>query len=244
MAYYHILGRNVHMLELLTGLSVMASGARHGGDATSRLRGLHYPSVSCTGAILQKFRVDSPYAAAHYLPGQLRLNGLPPWEYLSDRWSRIFLQDLFADVEKLHELFNKADSAAEQGPEGLKELAAHCAAHVLNDPAPPDDGRANRELVHNVFERLWLPGMGAALEAAIESKEEKPQPPPLQFEDDPVQGRVITNLEERSEAGPYEWGIAETITILQEYRACADARPGSAETMETFQQVDAKVRTS
>jgi hypothetical protein len=243
MAYYHTLGRTVRVQKLLSSLSVMTSAARHGGEVAPRISGLRGgPSVRCTGAKLQEYSVEAPNAAAHYLPGQVRFNGLPLWEYVRHPGSQIFVKSLFSDVDKLHYLFNISDLASERGPEGLKELLAQCCYIVVQDPAPPSGNRANRQLVANVLERLWVPGSSRAFGAAIEVKEEKPQMPPLKMEWDPVQGNVITNLKERSEAGSYEMNIEDTVKILKDYQESAAAQPTPAQTADSFEEVDAKVQ--
>jgi hypothetical protein len=152
------------------------------------------------------------------------------------------VKSLFSDVDKLHYLFNISDMASERGPEGLKELLAQCCYIVVQDPAPPSGNRANRQLVANVLERLWVPGSTRAFGAAIEAKEEKPQMPPLKMEWDPVQGNVITNLKERSEVGSYEMNIEDTVKILKDYKESAAAQPTPAQTADSFEEVDAKVQ--
>jgi hypothetical protein len=79
LAKAHTAQRNAHMLELFCGLSAMVSTARE-SDAASRLRGIRTATVSCTKAILQRYSYPAPDAGAHFVPGQLRLSGLPPWE--------------------------------------------------------------------------------------------------------------------------------------------------------------------
>ena len=249
LAKWHTAKRNVHMFELFCGLSAMASTAPASG-ALSRLRGISLATVCCTGAILQRYSYPAPDAGAHFVPGQLRLNGLPPWVFVTNWPARIFLMDLFADVERLHVNFNRADSAAEDGPNGLKELAAECASHIIRDPSASSGRGSNRQFVWNVYQGLWLPGLERSLTIAIDKKESKPQVAEVQYgvpsynPGDPssFDPRLITNLEQIGEADNYEWNIKQTLAILHDSKANATAGPSGADVSRVASQVDAAIK--
>ena len=236
LARQHTAQRNAHVLELLCGLSAMASRGRD-RHAGTRLRALPTASVTCEAAILQRYSYPSPDQGAHFLPGQLFMNGLPPWSYVSSSVARIFLMDMFADVERLNANFNRADSAAEAGPQGLKALAEACAMRVIRDPSLYSGGRANRQFVWNVYTGLWLQGSERSLAIALDQKKSRPQVPEVQYANRTFQpdtpssfdSKLITNLEEIGEAGNSEWNIRETIKILEDYRVNAAAGPGAGE---------------
>jgi hypothetical protein len=85
-------------------------------------------TVTCTKAIRQHFTSSRAEGkqAAHYLPGQLRINSRCPWEFIVDWRTAQELEGYFGDVEDLPADFNKADSAAEayRTVEGLKKSFA------------------------------------------------------------------------------------------------------------------------
>src|SRR5262245_4329479 len=158
----HTAKRNAYVLELMCGLSAMVSAGRAKGGA-SRLSGLQLATVSVAGAFRQGVSYSDGNVAAHVLPGQILLSGLEPYHYISNSVGRIFLKDLFEEVDRLPVNFNRADSAAEDGPGGLKELAEHVAARLIRDGSPRSGGMANREFVYNLYNGLWLPGVHKSL---------------------------------------------------------------------------------
>jgi hypothetical protein len=251
MAKAHTANRNAHMLELLCGLSAMASAAS-GGPAL-RLRNLRLTTVNFTGAIRQRYSYPEPDAGAHLMPGQLRLSGLPPWEYVPHQVGRIFLLDLFEEVDRLHANFNRADSAAEDGPNGLKELAVEAATQILRDSSARPGGRANRELVWNVHKGLWLPGVEKSLTLAIDKKDAKPQVPSLKHATptfDPKKGpesfdpRLLDpdSFAAINAARQYEWNISETILIARDNLRFAADGPGVSEFGELASRAESALK--
>jgi len=249
LAKAHTAGRNARMLELLMGVSALASHARS-ANAAEGLRQVPGSSASCTRAILRRQWYRAPDQAAHFLPGQLRLDARPVWDYVPNSVGRLYLMDLFADVERLHANFNRADSAAENGPVGLKALAAHCAHLIVRDASVPKGGVANRQLVWNVYRGLWLPGLEHSFTAAIENKLTKPRPPEIEYKtptfspSDPSSSdpRLIANLQQRSDAGDSAWNINETVAILRDSKANATSGPGPADVSDKAQRAEAGIR--
>ena len=143
LAKAHMARRNAHMLELFLSLSALTSRART-ANSGGRLRNIPTATPSCTAAILQRHSYPEPDQAAHFVPGRLRLNGLPVWEYLTSSVGRLYVMDMFADVERLHANFNRADSEAENVPFGLKALATRCAIDIIRDSAAATRASANR----------------------------------------------------------------------------------------------------
>ena len=249
MAKSHTGRRNAIVLESLLGLSALASSAKSAG-ASGRLREVPTASASCTAALLQRHSYPQPDQAAHFMPGQLRLNGVPVWEFVPHSVGRLYVMDMFADVERLHANFNRADSAAEDGPGGLKALAGRCAALVAHHGGTRSGGRPDRQFVWNVYSGLWLPGVQDSLNLAVEKKLEKPQVPTVTYRTptfdpkDPssFDNRVIANLAEIEEAGNYEWNIRETLDILRDYQANATAGPGPADVASIAERAEAGLR--
>lgn len=240
----HVAGRNARVIDVLCCLSMMASASKSGAGP-DRLAGLARAVLTCDGAVLQDFKAKEPNEAAHFLPGQVRINGLFPWDYLSGGASRVFLMKRFSAVEIRDEYFNAADSAAERGPSGLKEVFAEASRIVVRDPAPPSDGRINRDLVARVFERLWIPRAIGAIEIAREETLDKltdetllvaPHAPHSR-EDGPqyqeaVNPRQVKKLEE----------IYQTLTFSGEAASSPATQPGDSEKRETFAQNETKFR--
>jgi hypothetical protein len=248
LARNHTANRNAHVLDLLLGLSAMASVSRN-RDAPSQLRRFELATVSCEKAIGQSYQYPHPDQGAHFLPGQLLLNGRPPWGFLTREPARIFLKDLFFDVERLHYTFNQADSAAESGPSGLRVLFAECARHIIRDPTIGPGGRANRQFAWNLYKGVWLPGLARSLVVALDNKLSKPQVPALQYAaptfspGDPssFDSRLITNLEEIGNADDSAWNNEQAVAILQGYLDNASAGPSGAVVRQVAERADAAI---
>ena len=247
LAKVHTGRRNAHMLELFLSLGALASKSRAAGSGR-RLREVPTSTASCTAALLQRYSYPRPDQAAHFMPGQLRLNGLPIWEYQANTVGRLYLMDMFADVERLPVNFNRADSEAESGPLGLKELAARCTGHIVRHSGS-SGGRVDRQFVWNVYQGLWLPGLDDAIETAIANKQTKPQPAqvrhqaptfnpgePWSFDPHRIQ------LPESGGASDTEWNIAETLAILRAYETHTTAGPRSTDVAAVAERAEAGVR--
>lgn len=168
----HSLGRDRRVGQVMCYLSLMRSA---GLVASSSL-------VTCTKAILQHYASSRAEGrqAAHFLPGQLKINGRNPWNFLQDRRTAEGLKGLFGDVEDLPADFNKADSAAEayRSVTGLKEAFAYSCRRVIQDPKPLQGRKINRALVRNAFTD-WTNRSRAAYQKALGQKSTKVNVPPL-----------------------------------------------------------------
>ena len=87
----HSLGRDRRVGQVMCYLSLMRSAALVENTAI----------VTCTKAIRQHFSSSRSEGkqAAHYLPGQLRVNGRCPWVFIGNRPTAMDLEGLFGDVE-------------------------------------------------------------------------------------------------------------------------------------------------
>lgn len=240
----HVAGRNSRVIDVLCCLSMMASASKSGAGS-GRLAGIARAVLTCEGAVLQDFKATEPDEAAHFLPGQVRVNGLCPWDYLSRGQSRIFLMKRFAAVEIRDEYFNAADSAAERGPDGLKEVFAEACRTVIQDPAPGPGGTINRELVARIFDRLWVPRAAGAIAVACEQTLEDltdetllcaphapDTPNSLQKYWDALNPKQVKKLEE----------MFQILTFSGEAAASMATQPGDSEKRETFAQDEAQFR--
>lgn len=241
LAKVHMGRRNAHMLEMFLSLSALASKSRSAGSGP-RLREVPTSTASCTAALLQRYSYPAPDQAAHFMPGQLRLNSLPIWEYQTNAVGRIYLMDMFADVERLPSNFNRADSEAERGPTGLKALSAKCSGLIVRHASGPG-GRADRQFVWNVYERLWLPGVESAVNSARGNKQSRPQPASVSYlpQTASLDPRLIDPSSIRS-ATNREWNAAECVAILGAYAAHTTAGPRSADVGSLADRAEAGIR--
>ncbi len=166
--------------------------------------------VTCTAAKRQHFSSSDGYQAAHYLPGQIMIDQQFPWTFIDDRRTRNSFECLFADVEHLPANFNKADSAAED--KGLKESLRVVCELVIGDAHPIPDGKINRSLLKNAYQRSWRLQAERAFQLAVEQKEKRPRIPSLRKD---AYGNIL-NLDERA-GTEAKWNIEEQIRILQRY---------------------------
>jgi hypothetical protein len=164
--------------------------------------------VMIEAAKRQMFSSTDTFQAAHYLPGQLRIDDEFPWIHVPGPTARLRLEYLFADVEHLPASFNKADSAAEG--KGLCEAFRQVGEIVLHDPQKPQQGKVNRSLVRRIYDEVWVPGAIQAFGNAVVQKESVNEVPDLEYDE---QGN-ITNLEERCAA---DWSRHSEVAILQRY---------------------------
>jgi hypothetical protein len=77
------------------------------------------PSFSIEGAKVQDATAGSGEQAAHVLPGQILIDGKPPWSFASGEKARVAWLARFMVTSAVPAPFNVADSAAEKA--GLKE---------------------------------------------------------------------------------------------------------------------------
>jgi hypothetical protein len=179
------------------------------------LRGLgrirNTAKVDCIAAQRQHFSSTSGYQAAHYLPGQIRIDGSYPWNLIQDARTRLQFEVLFADVEHLPADFNKADSAAESC--GLKDaFARSCQAVVWRNVQRPA-GELDRQAVREVYQQIWRPAAEQAFRVAMQQKHSRPHLPELRKDE---WGNIL-NLEERGNATEAEWRIEVQMNILRHY---------------------------
>ena len=97
----------------------------HSCEAVSWIGGLalqhpgHTPSFSIEGAKVQDAKARSGEQAAHVLPGQILIDGKPPWSFAGGERARVAWLTRFMLTSAVPAPFNVADSAAEKA--GLKE---------------------------------------------------------------------------------------------------------------------------
>lgn len=210
-ALNHGLARNGRVAEALCFMALIRDPVRRKRPM------LPVPNVSCTAAVRQFFRADDGEQAAHLLPGQISIDGVFPWLFLSGPAARQ-LENLFGYVEPLRADYNKADSAAEAN--GLTDAFAGACRGVLTGK-----GEAAADIVA-AYDQVWLPGALAAFAAAEAQKRSKPTAPPL------VRGvgmeyGMLLNLEERMAAFEDDsiWATHEQLSILGYYKVAMDDAP-------------------
>lgn len=168
----HSLGRDRRVGQVMCYLSLMRSAGLIENSAT----------VTCTKAIRQHYSASRAEGkqAAHYLPGQLRINGRCPWDFIPDQGTARKLEGLFGDVENLPANFNKADSAAEayQSVEGLKDSFAESCKIVVQSPHQAEENRISRTQVRRAYND-WIARSHRAYRNAIGQKGAKANVPSL-----------------------------------------------------------------
>ncbi len=195
----HSQSRNSRVVQTLCYFSLMRNSGTH-----TFLNSL----VEIEKAARQLFKSPGGNQAAHFLPGQIRIETQFPWHFISDRNTGTRLECLFADVENLPADFNKADSAAED--KGLREAFRTASEVILRDAGPKKPSQVNRNLLMRVYDEIWVPRATSSFFAASTQKEERAAIPQLEYDE---QGN-ITNLEERGEA---DWSFDTQRGILQHY---------------------------
>jgi len=206
-ALNHSLGRNGRVVQVLCYLSLMKN---HGRLWSSR------PSVTVSAAKFQNYSASRGQQAAHYLPGQLKIDGQPLSHYASDPGTKRTLDCLFGDVESLPANFNKADSEAEA--KGLCRAFAASAEAVMTAAAAPSSDALGRATVRQVYAALWVPRARQAFMAALSAKAAKFSQPDLVFgAAGGVEYDMISNLDEREAASQYQRDVTEQRHILEQY---------------------------
>ena len=89
------------------------------GRLALRWRKPYTPAFTLTGAEVQDATAGAGEQAAHVLPGQLLIDGAPPWALATGEAARVAWLARFMVTAAVPAPFNTADSAAEQA--GLKE---------------------------------------------------------------------------------------------------------------------------
>ena len=187
------------------------------------LRGLGHirdnARVDCIAAQRQHFSSPDGHQAAHYLPGQIRIDGVYPWNLIKDPRTRIQFESLFADVEHLPADFNKADSAAEAC--GLKDAFARTCQALILRVNQLSGGGLDHRAIREVYQGTWHPAAEQAFRVAMQQKSSLPHLAVLQKDE---WGNIL-NLEERGNATAAEWRIEEQINILRHYLSSMQTQP-------------------
>jgi hypothetical protein len=204
----HSNSRNYRVVQVASFFSLIRNSAPNLASAAVMIEKAH----------TQMFRSPDGYQAAHYLPGQLRIQSELPWLLLPTTAAREQLQYLFADVEHLPAAFNKADSAAEA--KGLCETFRAVGETILRDPIPPRKGTINRSLVRRIYDDIWVPGATKSYSDAFAQKSMVSEVPALQSDE---YGNLL-NIDERSTA---DWSREEESQILLRYREALRTPPPS-----------------
>jgi len=211
----HSQGRDRRVGQVMCYLSLMRSAGLI----------VNFATVTCTGAARQHFSSSRAQGkqAAHYLPGQLRINGRYPWDFIDDWRTAQELEGLFGDVEDLPADFNKADSAAEayRSVEGLKQSFAQSCKIVVQDPQPTEGNRINRTLVRRAYND-WIARSGGAYRKALAQKQTKVNVTPLKVgAPGGVQYRELdpANIRDRHEAMYRDRSYIAQTEFLKQYLA-------------------------
>jgi hypothetical protein len=104
----HARNRLLHTCEAVSWIGGLA--VQHPG---------HTPSFTIEGAKVQDAKARSGEQAAHVLPGQILIDGKPPWSFVGGDRARVAWLARFMVTSAVPASFNVADSAAEKA--GLKE---------------------------------------------------------------------------------------------------------------------------
>jgi len=199
----HSNSRNSRVVETLCYFSLMRNCGRHNF--------LNVP-VLIEKAARQLFRSPGGSQAAHYLPGQIRINTDFAWTFISDPSTSRRLECLFAAVENLPADYNKADSAAEE--KGLCEAFRHVSEVVLvRDAGRRNPNHASRELIRRVYLDIWIPHATNAFAAAAYQKDARADIPELVKDE---WGNFV-NFEEHCAAHGEGFHFDEQKRILERY---------------------------
>lgn len=217
VAQSHSMGRDRRVGQVMCYLSLMRSAGLIDSNAT----------VTCTAAARQHFsssRADGKQAA-HFLPGQLRINRKLPWLLIPNQLTAFKLEGLFGDVDDLPADFNKADSAAEayRTVTGLKAGFAGSCQIVVDGLAAARGLGINRSLVQRAF-KDWIKRSRDAFQLALSKKEAKTNVPSIQRGVGQQWGEIDLNqLRAREKAMQRDWRYSQQVDFLKQY--LANARP-------------------
>lgn len=216
----HNLGRNVRVVRLLAYLGLLR-------QAGTSLAG----PIKCVAAVRQNFSSSQsgthmglptgPMQAAHFLPGQVIINGRPVWDYANDPGTRGRIEFLFAEVEHLPAVFNQADSAAENKgqPGGLcSALTVACHTIVHNPGTATANPAATLPLAPALLKKAyeeWHRNAIAGLQNALASKQRGESLPPLVG--NRFAGYTPESIEARSTATASVWNREFSADVLAYY---------------------------
>lgn len=108
-AAQHARNRLLHACEAISWIGALAP----------QWRKRHTPVFSLKGAAIQDATAGSGEQAAHVLPGQILIDGNPPWALASGEATKVAWLARFMVTSAVPVSFNTADSAAEKA--GLKD---------------------------------------------------------------------------------------------------------------------------
>lgn len=222
----HNLGRNVRVVKVLGYLSLMRGAGMR----------LDLLPVTVEKAEVQAFKAEKnpermgvrrgTQAGAHFLPGQLKIQGRNPWEFLQDHATMVKLRWLFAEVDGIAENINKADKAAEDC--GLIEAFRAACVEVIRD-AHPVAGKVNLKLVQDTYHGVWVAQATAAIRRALSEKESKAAMPELETVPHELDWYepmyTLESIRARSTASEYVWNIEETIAFLKIFEDNMNVEP-------------------
>jgi hypothetical protein len=221
-AFNHNLGRNLRVLKVLAYLDLLR-------QAGAPLSGV----INCAAAIRQNFSssqtgtqmglLTGPMQAAHFLPGQINVDGQPLWFCAKEKATRGQIEFLFAEVEHLPAVFNQADSAAEmKGNEGglCAALTTACQTMVQVQVASAVKAITPSRLATELLEKAygdWHRKAITALQIALAGKRSGESLPPLggnRFE-----GYTPESIAARSAAESSVWNREFSADVLKYYLA-------------------------
>ena len=106
----------------------------------------HRPRFSVHGATVQDATASLGGQAAHVLPGQILIDGIPPWTLAGGEATKVAWLARFMVTSAVPVPFNTADSAAEKA--GLKEAFRHACERAWSSAA---DGRHDLAPTYQTF---------------------------------------------------------------------------------------------
>jgi hypothetical protein len=149
----HARNRLLHTCEAVSWVGGLA--LEHGG---------HTPSFSIEGAKVQDAKANSGEQAAHVLPGQILIDGKPPWSFAGGESAKVAWLARFMVTSAVPAPFNVADSAAEKA--GLKEAFRQACERAWQA------ARAGRVTLTPIYEAL-LEDANQAFQKAEHGKHDK-----------------------------------------------------------------------
>ena len=166
-ALNHGMGRNARVVKVLCYTSLLRSAGNIPMGS----------SVNVSAAEFQNYKSTGGNQAAHYLPGQLKINGKNLSEWSSSQQGKTQISTMFADVEDLPADFNKADTQAEASGQNAGLCAAFAAAvsHVVQ--CSQGVAAINRRVVAHAYDAIWINQARNACNLALSKKAEKYQRP-------------------------------------------------------------------
>ena len=204
----HAMGRNTRIVNVLCYVSLMTARRDINRNA----------NVSVKGAVWQNYKSQAGRQAAHYLPGQLRINSRNLCDLTNNASLIKAIRCQFGDVDDLPANFNKADTQAEAKgkDEGLCEAFQKAVEYVISNTSTVNE--FDRNSVRDAYRTIWKPRARTAYIKALEIKSEKYSKPELQMGmAGGVDYNTITNLGARECATAYQHRINHQQEILRHY---------------------------